>query len=436
MWKFIKMLIAGIAVSFYFFPFEFTFLPGVNTKMAMAGVGLVLLGINLSKGRKGLVNKDVFFLSVIAISLSLLSLLSMTLNNTRDGSFLTYFVSMWVWLGGAYTAIQILKRVHDGVSVELVCNYLIAVCVAQCIIAYSMTIFPALKNFVDSFLGGEDAFMGKAEGRLYGIGAALDVAGLRFSAVLVMLAFLSYHYSGSKRILPLLYVAAFFIVAVLGNMMARTTTVGVIITFLFWIVSGFQNKGNAKVHLFGKWFALVSMIVIPLIVVQYNLDPDFKEKIRFGFEGFFSLAETGKWATGSSDILIDNMVVFPETLKTWMIGDGYGANPSSDPYYIGPDYHGFYMGTDIGYLRFLFYFGIFGLIALVSLICYAAASCIKRFPFYKIMFSMILAVNLIVWFKVSTDIFMVFALFLCIPKEDNDVYEKLNEDSVSDPLDI
>lgn len=29
------------------------------------------------------------------------------------------------------------------------------------------------------------------------------------------------------------------------------------------------------------------------------------------------------------------MVVFPDNLKTWIIGDGYGANPSYDPYYIG-----------------------------------------------------------------------------------------------------
>ena len=149
------------------------------------------------------------------------------------------------------------------------------------------------------------------------------------------------------------------------------------------------------------------------------------------------MAETGRWETGSNNILLNRMIVFPETFKTWLIGDGYIENPYNlDPYYIGPDYHGFYMGTDIGYLRFLFYFGIFGAIALVTLICYAAASCIRRFPSYKTMFLLILAVNLIVWFKVSTDIFMVFALFLCIPKEDNDAYEKQYEDSISDQLDV
>lgn len=434
--KAILVVLTTILTSFYFFPFEFVFLPGVNTKMAMAGVGLVWFGFNIAKGRKGNVDKDFFFLSLIALSLSLFSLVAMVYNNTRDGSFLTYFVSMWVWLGGAYATINVIKKVHGYVSVELVCNYLIVVCVAQCIIAYSMTIMPGLKIFVDGFLGGEDAFMGKAGDRMYGIGAALDVSGQRFAAVLSMLAFISMSQKRRNIGLILLYVLAFLVIAVIGNMMARTTTVGVFIAIIFWIFCGIIHRTDQSVKTYWQLLILVLSIIIPILVLQYNVNPEFKEKIRFAFEGFFTLAETGRWETSSSNILSEQMIVFPETLKTWLIGDGYGANPSGDPYYVGPDFHGFYMGTDIGYLRFLFYFGIFGAIALVSLICYAAASCIRRFPSYKIMFLLILAVNLIVWFKVSTDIFMVFALFLCIPKEDNDAYEKLYEDSIPDQLDI
>lgn len=434
--KAILVVLTAILTSFYFFPFEFVFLPGINTKMAMAGIGLVWFGFNIAKGRKGNVDKDFFVLSLIALSLSLFSLVAMVYNNTSDGSFLTYFVSMWVWLGGAYTAINVMKKVHGYVSVELVCNYLIAVCVAQCIIAYSMTIMPSLKAFVDSFLGGEDAFMGKAGNRMYGIGAALDVSGQRFAAVISMLAFISVSPKRQNNGLVLIYVLAFLIMAVIGDMMARTTTVGVIIAILFWIVYGVIHRSDKRVKIHWQLLTLTISILIPIMILQYNVNPEFKEKIRFAFEGFFSLVETGRWETSSSNILSEQMIVFPDTLKTWLIGDGYGANPAGDPYYIGPDYHGFYKGTDIGYLRFLFYFGIFGAIALITLVCHAANMCIKRFPSYKTMFLLILAVNLIVWFKVSTDIFMVFALFLCIPSEDNEAYEKQYEDSIPDQLDV
>jgi hypothetical protein len=98
MWKLIKILLAGIAVSFYFFPFEFTFLPGVNTKMAMAGVGLVLYVLDLAKGRAPQINKDGFQIAVIAALVSLCGLASVIINNTNDYTYATYIVSMFVWL--------------------------------------------------------------------------------------------------------------------------------------------------------------------------------------------------------------------------------------------------------------------------------------------------------------------------------------------------
>ena len=67
---------------------------------------------------------------------------------------------------------------------------LIAVCVVQCLIAWIKDVYPPLQTWIDSFVGGE-AFMGNTKDtRLSGIGAALDVAGLRFSAVAVMIGFI------------------------------------------------------------------------------------------------------------------------------------------------------------------------------------------------------------------------------------------------------
>ena len=94
------------------------------------------------------------------------------------------------------------------------------------------------------------------------------------------------------------------------------------------------------------------------------------------------------------------------------------------------------MGTDIGYLRFIFYFGLIGLVTFISYFVKVARTCALRFPKYTTMFMLVLSINMIVWLKVSSDIFLVFALFLCISKEDNDAYEKRYENSISDPLDI
>ena len=77
------------------------------------------------------------------------------------------------------------------------------------------------------------------------------------------------------------------------------------------------------------------------------------------------------------------------------------------------------MGTDVGYLRFIFYFGIFGLFTFIYFFIALTSNCMKKFPSQGVLFLLFLAINLIGWFKVSTDIFLVFAPFLLIDKEEN-----------------
>lgn len=420
MFRVIGMALLAILTSFYFFPFEFTFLPGINTKMAMAGLGLVLLLVQLAQRQDSIINRDVFHLSLIAGGVSLIVFFAVTWNDTYDYTYATYLVSMWVWLSGAYVVIQTLKKFHGSVSVELVCNYLIVVCVAQCLIAFVMVQYPPLKTFVDSFLGST-GFMGKMEERMYGIGASLDVAGSRFSVILVMIAFLLMKkVPTNKEKYTGLYLVAFFVIVVIGNMISRTTTVGVIIAliYLFYASRMYTFHLDLNMRYLLRHFVGVLLLAILLIAYGYHANQDFQENLRFGFEGFFSLAEKGEWEVNSNERL-KGMYVFPDNLKTWIIGDGYFNNPYGvDPYYTGPKWGGFYKGTDVGYLRFIFYFGTLGLIAFFCFFCKVAQLCMKRFAEFKSMFALFLLVNFVIWFKVSTDVFLVFALFLCIAKEE------------------
>lgn len=438
----VKMLIAGIFVSCYFFPFEFTFLPGVNTKMAMAGVGLVSFAIALVAGGIKHISRDGFTIAVIATLVSICGLLSVVVNNTNDYTYATYIVSMLVWLGGAYTAVGVVRKIHGYASVELMCNYVIAVCVGQCVVALLIDSVPVLKSVVDRFVVGfdfVDVEMLDRNGRLYGIGAALDVAGTRFATVLVMISVLLQRLSASRyKRYMWLYLGAFVVISIVGNMMARTTTVGILIAIVYLVMTSgvlwmYIRKNSVRI-----WASLIILmsLLLPIIIHLYFANEQFHDNIRFAFEGFFSLAEKGQWETNSNNILKE-MIVFPDNYKTWLIGDGYFDNPYwSDPYYSGPNFKGYYMQTDIGYLRFIFYFGLIGLISFIIYFCKVATTCVQRFPSFSKMFWLMLLVNMIVWLKVSTDIFLVFAIFLCISKEENDAYEKEYEDSIPNSLDV
>ena len=420
--SYIKYPILLIVTSFFFFPFEFTFLPGLNTKMLLAAMGLVLFVARAAASRSASLDRDFFVLIVFASIVSLSGIISVVYNATTDLSYASYVVSFFVWMGGAYFVVSSIRFLHGKVTPLMVINYLAAICVVQCVIALLISRNPLVKDFVDSFLGG-DGFMGKLENRMYGIGCALDVAGLKFSCVLVAISFVVMNGLCQPKLQTTIYWIAYLVIAVVGNMIGRTTSVGVVVSLIYILVHCifYGYREFLKSHVLP--LLLLMVVLLPLLIYLYNNSPKTREDLRFGFEGFFSLAETGRWETNSNNRLSD-MFVLPDNPKTWIIGDGYFDNPYSDPNFNGDNPTEFYKGTDVGYLRFIYYFGVIGLISFVVFFLVAFWECALRHRKYAILFLMILTINYIVWVKVSSDIFLIFSLFLCIPSESDEGTEQ------------
>lgn len=416
------MVFAAIVLNFYFFSIELRFMPSVNTKMVLGGLGLFILTYQLVRKNNALINKNIFILSICAALVSLAGLISVTYNNTNDYTYVTYIISMWVWLSAAYVAITCIRWVHGTVSVFIVCNYLIVLGVAQCILALGMEFYTPLKQFIYSLLAeGTVSFMTEKK-RLMGFGVGLDTAGSRFAAILIMIPFVIIQFKQKIIKYMPLYTLAFYIIFVIGNMIGRTTTIGAVLALLSFIMfSRFYQIDNFQKRLL-LWTIGLSAIVISLCTIAYYTIPEFHSLLRFGFEGFFSLAEKGKWDVHSNELLKEGFI-FPDNAKTWLIGDGYFGSTDSDPYYTGQRWAGFYRGSDVDYSRFLFYFGLIGLLAFSFFIFNACMVCVHRFRAMKYMFFVLLVLNYIYWLKVSTDIFLVFALFLCISNEENEEYD-------------
>ena len=411
--KGLLMVFVALVLNFYFFSIELRFMPSVNTKMVLGGIGLFILAYQLVRKSGALINRDSFVISVSAALVSLAGFISVVYNDTNDYAYATYIVSMWVWLSAAYVAVTCIRWVHGTVSIFIVCNYLIVLGVAQCALALGMEFYAPLKRIVYSLLAeGTVSFM-KDKDRLMGFGVGLDIAGSRFAAILVMMPFVCMQYRQRViRYIPL-YILAFCIIFVIGNMIGRTTTVGAVLAVLSFIIfSRFYQVDDFQKRLLG-WAVGLLAVVVPVCIIAYNSVPEFHDLLRFGFEGFFSLAEKGEWDVSSNEMLKEGFI-FPDNLKTWLIGDAYFGPTDADPYYVGTRWAGFYKGSDVGYSRFLFYFGLTGLILFLLFFFKVCKICVLRFKDMKYMFIVLLALNLIYWLKVSTDIFPVFALFLCI----------------------
>ncbi len=414
--KTIQIILTVLLTSLFFFPVGFTFLPGLNSKNLLAAVGLVVALLTLARNKDFSIPLELIVLLFLSGMVSLLSLVSITYNQTPDNTYVSFIRSTAIWLSSAFTVAYAIRGVHGRIDVPLVVHYLIGASLFQCASAMLIEFVPSFSMFVDRYFDTGQTLL-KDLNRLYGIGASLDVAGSRFSSVLTALAFLLT--SSQKKVssgLAVFYTLSFIVIAVIGNMIARTTTVGMLIGLAWLPAALFISRGDT--HREGRSGTILAVLattalLVFISVLLYNTSPQVKEFFRFGFEGFFNYFEQGEWETASTSTL-QSMVVWPEELRTWIIGDGYFLNSRYDPNYLGDSTdQGFYMGTDVGYLRFIFYFGLAGLVWIVAFIVYSAVVCCKAFPKYTWLFLLALAVGLVVWAKVSTDIFLYFAIFLC-----------------------
>lgn len=419
--RIIQILFLLILTDFYIFPFEFYFLPGYNVKMIMAVLSLPMIGIDLVKRERALIGRDFLSILLILVFISVASLLSNVVNNTSDFSFNFYFISVFVWMAAAYMVISFMRLIHGYISVQLLSNYLIGVCCLQCILAIFMVYNIDLNHAINSLVAtSSSSFMGDAGDRMNGLGCALDVAGGRFAAVLVIIATLLV--KETNKLTIYFYILSFFIISVIGNMIGRTTIVGVVLAIAYWLYNIMLNHKASKLYL--KHLLITLCVIIPIIIILYNTNHIFQGYLRFGFEGFFSLVEKGKWEVSSNEILLNHMITFPDNFRTWIIGDGYAANPSEyDPFYIGESYHGFYKATDIGYLRFIYFFGLIGMTCMIGLFARFWSICYQRFSNLRDLATLIFLVNIIIWFKATTDLLPIFAILLLIGKEEQEEFE-------------
>lgn len=403
--KIIIPFLLGVAVSFYFFPVSFTFLPAsLNTKKMMAAIGIAVFCFNgFRSGSLFTFHKDVLGSALFAALFSFVCFLAAVVNNTNDMTYATYITSFFVWLSGAYCLCALLKARYGYLTIEIITKYLLWVCFAQCVAMLLIDNIPAFSNLVDKIFSGNEFV--KKKNRKYGIGAGLDPAGVRFTIVLVLTAFVSTRSVFPKRRFwkSVSWLFAFFFVVVFGNVISRTTIVGAGIGIAYMLLYMLTIKrgelSGDRVKTFSVLFALL-LVSIPILIYLYNTSDSMHSNLRFAFEGFFNWVETGEWRTDSTDKLDAVMWVWPTNTHDWIIGTGI-----IDSYAFS---------TDIGYCRFILYCGLIGFGIFSIFFIYNAIAVSRRFEGTGLLALMLLALTFIIWIKVSTDIFMIYAILFCL----------------------
>lgn len=408
--KAVSTVLLVLAVSAYYFPFGFSFLPeSLNTKQILGVLGIVVFLSNSIMDRAVYLHKYVGISCLMACVFSIWCFFCCVYNSTDDYAYARYFLSFFVWLGGAYGLVSLIRANHGKpVNLPVITQYLTAACLLQCVLVIMVDNIPWFQQFVDTFIVQDTR--PKEVDRLYGIGCSLDSGGVRFCTVLILIAhqLATNRKVTSNRIYTYVYIASFLIISVVGNMVARTTTVGMLLGLVYLVVKmGIARRAvlsRRQIVLWSVFFVLVA-VAVGLGVYLYRYDPAMKKNFRFAFEAFFNFAENGEFRTGSSDILMERMRVWPWSTEGWVFGYGLFEWDYWRPY-------GFQ--TDIGYCRFILYCGLPGLVLFSLYFIYNATVVAGKFKDARLLGLFLTALTFIIWVKVATDIFQLYAILFCI----------------------
>lgn len=402
--KFLTGLLVAVVMDFFIFPTGFSFLPAsMNSKMLLAGWGLLTYIYRSIRSHRMEISRIVFFSGLLAALFSLWNLIAVTLAETYLMTYVTYIKSFFTWLLGAYGAVAVMKWATSKDDLPTLTRYLAIVCVAQCILALVIDNVPPVSRFVDSIFRFGQSFYQRG-GRLYGVACALDVAGVRFSAMLLLIAhqIATNKQVGDKSISISTYLVAFLITSVLGAMISRTTVVGTGLGLAYMAVANMAVGRGGYVSSRQVRIFIVSFVVIVFMVALaaylYENSRLFYVNLRFGFESFFNWVETGEFRSNSTDVL-ETMWVWPETQRGWIIGEGRVSV--------------FQIGSDIGYCNFVFYSGLVGLTIYSLYFIYNHLCLNEKYDRFALLSLLLVAVTFIVWAKVQTDIFFIDALLFC-----------------------
>ena len=388
-----------LVTSFYLFPISFTFLPyALNSKILVGVFGIAAFLFDSITKRAGEVSRSTVGATLLAAVFSVWCLYSVTVAGTYEMDYASYIVSFFTWMAGAYGVYAALRIGYGEVNIGLLIRYLAIVGVFQCISAVLIDNNPAFSDLVDRVVAGNEYY--REHRRMYGIGAALDPAGIRFSVILVMIAHQfstdpAVHARGLYQATDLI---AFTIITIIGVVISRTTMVGASLGLAYMVLSlvrlrqgGFITLRMMRIFIV---FLLVFVLLILLGIYLFRTNATFEGYLRFGFE-------------------LSKMWVWPTDTRTWIIGRGtYGV---------------FENDTDIGYCNFIFYCGMIGLTLFSIFFLYVHLTLNRKYRKFGITSLLLVALTFIIWLKVTTDLFFIDALLLCIPGNWEEEEEALPE---------
>ena len=355
----LKKSIAFIALFTYLYPVAIIFLP-LDTGRILHLISIAYIFLY----KRAKISKEFYCIFSYTIPLFLLGIAATALyNDAYDFSLLIKLSSIVLYAFSAIMVVDLIAKASKSFSEYTILEWVIYAALVQAFLSFLLFFNPTLK---DLYLGvvsqsetGEDIMQVQSTFRLIAV-AKSQYANMAVMYGFALISAITLAFSGKSSFYNnrILFYSSLLVIFVAGFLSARTFFLLLFFAFCYFSYLLWHKKG-VKVILY---ICLLGGFLIGIFFLSMFLleDSEYSRTYQWAFEWYINMSETGSFETNSTNTL-QSMYLFPDNLKTWWLGDGQFYNESGS----------FYMNTDVGYLRNLYYWGILGSISIyVVQFCY------------------------------------------------------------------
>ena len=287
----------------------------------------------------------------------MVSLITGVLHPDGDWYFLKYGFSVILSYFSVFTPVFFLFKGCGEVKFATVVKYLVACNYIYIIVALAMFIIPDIREIALSLLEEEDntlAALERTEGlRLQAFGTSFFNSGVIEGFFIILLA-LCVRVDIFNSRWKIFFIISILFFSFLGMLLARTTVIGIAVAFILLIL--YYARNTKRMFYEPIMAILLSAVFVGTFVISNpQLTKNFSDVMEWAFEAFYNYKNTGSFETYSSNKTISMYQIIPNDLSTWIIGDGQWIDKSG---------MGYYMGTDVGWTRQVFFFGLVGVFSM------------------------------------------------------------------------
>lgn len=390
-------LLLLISLFVFFFNIKVKGCP-ITSGLILAGLGVLVLLFHIYAGRKLYFGKSFQRFLLTYMILLIISISSAVLHFTFDFSFvktLVFYIPLG-FLGGYFIAHIVSKyklKLEDILKAITICFFI------QSIIT---VVFFLNRNLMCSIL--EYCDMGdRVNGivstyvyRAFGFFFGFDYGTAELTVACLCGTYLCLTEKEKYR----RWICIVVFCSLVGILVARTMFVGILFIMLFFFFFPCEYRHRKRRII----ITLVCVSAAILTCLLLTVDLSKYQWTKLWITDMFSQFNGGGLKHGSLYEILNNMIWYPGH-KTFFLGDGMFYPDGVQ-----------YMNTDVGYMRLILYFGIFGTIATVLFVIYGGRSffCEKKSKQLGHLSLMIICLQLVFMYKIMYFLIDYFALFIVL----------------------